>query len=610
MRLWALVLLIGCTSDKDTTGETGVPDGDADTDTDTDSDSDSDSDTDTDSDADTDPVTGILDWSCMGLGCTWDCTGDGLQILTPGIYDLELTADCTLAIEAWGAGGGGGGDAPATQGGGGGGGGTLVFDDQTVWVAAGGGGGGGGGDGASSGGGGGAGAHAQHVLTFAAGQHLRLIVGGGGQPGCNAGSGTGGIPGGGAGGACSGDDSLYGGGGGGVNHCGSAGHSEYGGGGGGNGNSVWGGAGGAASETGCTGQSSYGGDAVCSGTSGGGGGGGGALGTVAELGGPGLSGEAGADGGSAAAGGAGGTAAAPDGVTPGGGGAGSAGCAGGIGGDGRLQLLVDPGPGAACPSGFLEDCTGGCEQARWHGDGVCDAAFDCAALSADDGDCPAVGLQIPAFLQALCPVEVAEPTFCLTASGYDVALLGLSSGSVCTIGPLPGYTYDFQNVAWPAPYRFAYVCDYGLVAEYDLELGGTRYAPSSCSAVTEHLGGLLVQDFGSYTWYPTFDAVIAGAGSPTPVSVTSDLRISSDGATLYGTWFITDTLTSGDLATGNANPDVVLQDFDSWVWGIDAHDGSLLLLTDDSVREFDPATGEQLASWPVGPLNGLDCVSP
>jgi hypothetical protein len=87
--VWLALLLVGCSGDKDTTGDTGETDTDADsdadtdadtdgdTDSDTDGDTDGDTDSDTDGDSDTDTDTGTDDFDASGLwtgNCTWAIT--------------------------------------------------------------------------------------------------------------------------------------------------------------------------------------------------------------------------------------------------------------------------------------------------------------------------------------------------------------------------------------------------------------------------------------------------------------------------------------------------------------------------------------------------------
>nr|MBX2802092.1 hypothetical protein [Myxococcales bacterium] len=399
-------------------------------------------------------------WDCVGDSCAWDCSGDGLELTQAGAFDVQLTAPCTLRIEAWGAGGGGGN---AAAGGGGGGGSAVVIGDH-LWLGGGGGGGGG------RGGGGGGGGYARDRFTFAAGTALHLRVGGGGIAACGDVPGDGGGPSGGLGGPCNGEHATLAGGGGGHEKCARGGHAELGGGGGGNGHSVWGGAGGG--MTSCTGHSTFGGnaaDACGDGELGGGGGGGAGKASTVLLGGHGAADGAGGSSADPAGEGTGGIPGRARGSYPGGGGLGASACDAGFGGNGRLRLSVHEEEGLACPDGEISDCQGSCSPARWHGDGVCDEVFSCAESNLDDLDCtaPVPEQQVPRFLDA-CAAVVSADTTCATASDGAILLLDLDTSTTCRMASLAGAALDHTNHAWPAPYPFADVCDpTGSLIRYD-----------------------------------------------------------------------------------------------------------------------------------------------
>ena len=177
--------------------------------------------------------------------------------------------------------------------------------------------------------------------------------------------------------------------------------------------------------------------------------------------------------------------------------------------------------------------------------------------------------------------------------------------------PLVDYAYVHQNLAWIPPYRFAYTCIYGEVVEYDLELGGVRSAATGCQAVIGHAGGLLVHELGSaYTAYASFDDLAAGTGTPMVLSLDDDLLLASDGLTLYGAWFSTDTLSRVELASGYSGPELVLDGFDARVAGLDAAPDAIRVVGEDGIRAFDPRTGALLELLPTPSLNGLAVVRP
>jgi hypothetical protein len=166
------------------------------------------------------------DWRQMGGQAISTCAI--AEYTSAGDFSYTILSGCeTIQIEAYGAGGGAG----RSGYGAGAGGSSRVETVVGNTVLALGGGGGGGGSGSVDGGGGGGG-YGKATVTLTAGDNLLVVVGSGGQNGCNGAGGPGGSPtGGGGGNAANGGNSTYGGAGGGFYGY-RGGNSTYGGGGG------------------------------------------------------------------------------------------------------------------------------------------------------------------------------------------------------------------------------------------------------------------------------------------------------------------------------------------------------------------------------------------
>ena len=100
-RLLPLLLLVGCPTPKEETGDTAETDTDTDTDTDSDTDADTDTDTDVDTHALTDGFEALLDQS-GGCSDSWvqawnDAEYTGLEIYRPGI--LQAARDAGAAVD-------------------------------------------------------------------------------------------------------------------------------------------------------------------------------------------------------------------------------------------------------------------------------------------------------------------------------------------------------------------------------------------------------------------------------------------------------------------------------------------------------------------------------
>ena len=55
---------------------------------------------------------------------------------------------------------------------------------------------------------------------------------------------------------------------------------------------------------------------------------------------------------------------------------------------------------------------------------------------------------------------------------------------------------------------------------------------------------------------------------------------------------------------------MLLQGFNDWVHGLEVHQGELLVVSNNDIFRFDPATGRRAGSLPIAGLSGLACVSP
>ncbi|MBX2798056.1 MAG: hypothetical protein KTR31_10315, partial [Myxococcales bacterium] len=184
---------------------------------------------------------------------------------------------------------------------------------------------------------------------------------------------------------------------------------------------------------------------------------------------------------------------------------------------------------------------------------------------------------------------------------------------------LAGAAVDHTNLAWPAPYRFAYVCDpTGSLIRYDLEQDSIRTAPLiGCDGVTEHDGGLLV-DLGSrWTWYATFEDVQTSTGADRPLTMDAQVgALSSGQGVMYRTQDFAGVIHRQEIATGTVLPYMPWANPHRLVYGLDASVGPVVALvarhaeTPTLLGVYDRTDGTVLVKpRPTSASYGLSCES-
>jgi hypothetical protein len=148
---------------------------------------------------------------------------------------------------------------------------------------------------------------------------------------------------------------------------------------------------------------------------------------------------------------------------------------------------------------------------------------------------------------------------------------------------------------------FIYVCGYGMGAsglvKINVRTGGWDVVPHlGCEAITEWRGGLLLMSggMGGMTFYEDWDHAMAGIGETIPVSVFAT-RMTAHGDRLYSAWHSTDEVLVNQLPTGEELPSIMLEDYDTWIWGISVtDDGWFMIANRGNITIFDVDTGAQL----------------
>ena len=216
-----------------------------------------------------------------------------------------------------------------------------------------------------------------------------------------------------------------------------------------------------------------------------------------------------------------------------------------------------------------------------------------------------------------CAGVTAEATYCLTTTADGLALIGLDSGSVCTVPmpqPLPGAEW-VSSLAWRGD--IAYVCSQGLIRIH-LPDGAWESAQVPCQAVTDSDAGLLLLQppwsIGVPTLYSyaSYDNVTAGSPSRR-YDLGRDLwSITASGRYLYGAYFATDHVDVADLESGLALSPIPLDGYNDWVNAM-AVVGDRLLVSGwppAQLLQFDLSSGARLPAPLIeGEFGGLACVT-
>ena len=249
-------------------------------------------------------------------------------------------------------------------------------------------------------------------------------------------------------------------------------------------------------------------------------------------------------------------------------------------------------------TGCAADCTGracgsdGCGGVC----GQCNGGYSCM-----DGECLASDAA-PA-----CDGLPLDPHYCLALTPTGASLLGLESGTVCSLGPQTGVLsasgMGATSIAWQGDFAFA--CNgyngYEGLMRYSLIDGTYDIAPvAACIGVASWNGGLvvLVQDSGFHVRaYASFEDAVAGNALPLDFAVNAS-RVNVRGDTVFAAWHSTDTIQQYGMPDGTEGALIHLQDYDTWVQGLSVTDDDLLVVSawwpEKRITVFDVRTGTAL----------------
>ncbi|MCA9600942.1 MAG: hypothetical protein R3A78_08995 [Polyangiales bacterium] len=230
-------------------------------------------------------------------------------------------------------------------------------------------------------------------------------------------------------------------------------------------------------------------------------------------------------------------------------------------------------------------------------DGGVDATYD-----ASTGDAEVDG-GIDLSTESACCVGIVD----IPADPLRVGYVGLDSGRVLPGPPVNG---DVSGGATSAGVvgSTLYLCEddgeEGHVVSISLSTGAASTLLATCTAVTTDGSRILVlANDGKIRAYANEVALGAGTASATYTLTGLVSRIAATPTELLTSWHATDRIARGAFASTSA--DVVLQDFDDVVFGLDLLADERLVIvrgTSDGIALFSGATGAHLAS--VTPAGG------
>jgi len=223
-----------------------------------------------------------------------------------------------------------------------------------------------------------------------------------------------------------------------------------------------------------------------------------------------------------------------------------------------------------------------------------------------------------------CEGVTAEPSYCLTFTESGPALIGLESGSICSIiSASPEQTFRPTSLSWRG--EVVYFCDWDLF-RISLRDGSWEPLPAECEGVTDYGGGLLTwrerrQQWPlelALRWYPDSNALLGGAPAAT-FPIAEDVgesveAIAAHGGRWYGAPGFGDRIYVADLTAGASGDFIPLEGYRDWISGISILGDGYLIVTDGFARltALDAATGSrerEIALLEETEHSGLSCVT-
>ncbi len=220
------------------------------------------------------------------------------------------------------------------------------------------------------------------------------------------------------------------------------------------------------------------------------------------------------------------------------------------------------------------------------------------------------------------PTVARESGVCFSTVDREIAAIGMDSGSMVLLGKLPiGEQPHRGTNAIARLDEQLYWCDDGFhLTRYDLVMGDVEKTDIWCDSVTDLGGGLLVMhERYVLSWYPSWDAVLAGNAVDVPGGECTSSRLGRFQGELVGAWHSTEVIERYDGTSGAFLGEIELEDYDTWVWGVSGVGDRLFVLNDgrgkyEGVRiaEFDSAGNavSNLFLEDHRKVNGLTCSGP
>jgi hypothetical protein len=217
-----------------------------------------------------------------------------------------------------------------------------------------------------------------------------------------------------------------------------------------------------------------------------------------------------------------------------------------------------------------------------------------------------------------------EGTIYCDSSKASAQMVGLDSGTTCGSAPVRAGG-GASSLGWMGDYLYVCEIERGL-ARISLLDGSIDIAPLPCDAVTVQDNGLVValsfgfEELGSAPWYTARFASFEDAVARNPEQVYAMApvsRMAAHGDDLYFAWHSTDRIETASLADGATFQEIVLEDFDNWIFGMDVtDDGKLVLgswLDTGGLHVFDAATGAFQGkldnAFHNTIISGIECLS-
>ncbi|WP_156339275.1 hypothetical protein [Chondromyces crocatus] len=211
---------------------------------------------------------------------------------------------------------------------------------------------------------------------------------------------------------------------------------------------------------------------------------------------------------------------------------------------------------------------------------------------------------VPEGVRRACPEIADQPLVCVANSEHGMLVVSPSDGRYCS---LYGANENGSNSLGVIG-NHVHWCGYTQVERRAFDDPTLDFsAPYSCDAVTSWGDKLLVlrgfdSGFQELETFGSFEEI----GVVEPESTTSFGRhpfmISGGANSLYSAWHADDVISEHALPDLAPRPDIHLQGYDDWIYGMWANevDGTMLLLDDSATfYTFDRQTGALLSRVPV-----------